>query len=683
MTAKTQCRYLQKRPERKLRVQQSTKVDESILHVSRQLVDLSDTVQTLVERFDRIDELLDASRPTFSKEHDFASPFGRERDTRYTQSIDKHRMTAQNHDRLLYMTSPTLVASGSSETPGMQETPASAVDAAIKEVLTINPTSVDSGSSSSVSGLFARYPQLAERPMPPMEVVLRILALGRTSSQRFFEEFCHTDLDRFERQCQSVYFPTRPFTIFAWLSVNCGLFYLFRDLDQGQYSAMRVDKLKTLEAVNMCLSNIDAAMISLPLCLSPSEEAVASLMCASILSMERGRGTDAWNLVSVSARMCIDLGYHHLPAGYGDEERSYKRKLFWFVFSGDRVLAFNFRRSTNIRDCDVTTEGLYEREDFRNKFGIGFMGFVEFARLQSDIYDQLLSPSAQREHASVREHRVHNFVKRLLRLRDVFENVAQRNSKDKNIVQDTFTFNNIAFFSIITLVYRVLPAETSTDVAQASSELERPLRSHSLCIDAARVCLKSFLQILQTLLPNFDNDMIRMSINWMMIFVPLMPYIVLFGNCVTNGNLEDLKLLRDVTGTINIAVKASNIMQRMHGVFSRLLRVAERWQADDPIETHAYALDHALSYSLKSSGHFPVGMAQLSSTSQTSGQELQTSNSLLKAAQINTEDFQDIEMMHIDWDTVFNEFDFGFGAESAREMLPWFEQNMNILNGPG
>ena len=39
--------------------------------------------------------------------------------------------------------------------------------------------------------------------------------------------------------------------------------------------------------------------------------------------------------------------------------------------------------------------------------------------------------------------------------------------------------------------------------------------------------------------------------------------------------------------------------------------------------------------------------------------------------------WQDLDMSHQDWDMMFNEFDLGLGAESAQEMMPWFEQHMS------
>ncbi|KAL9110314.1 MAG: hypothetical protein Q9227_005045 [Pyrenula ochraceoflavens] len=212
----------------------------------------------------------------------------------------------------------------------------------IQDAIAADSPTFEEGLSQSTSDAFTDYPGLAGLRLPAMDSVLRLLAFAKRSPQSYFSEFPHADEDDFAELCQRLYFPTQPFTLFAWINVNCGLYYLFRDLNKADYDLLHLTRSQVSDTVATCSDNIDRAMTSLKFCVSPSLEAVSALLSAGVVNMERARGYLGWKFVSAAARMSIDLGYHRLPPGYGDRRRSQKRRLFWHIYSIERSLAFNF-----------------------------------------------------------------------------------------------------------------------------------------------------------------------------------------------------------------------------------------------------------------------------------------------------------------------------------------------------
>lgn len=124
-------------------------------------------------------------------------------------------------------------------------------------------------------------------PLPPMDLVLKLLRLAKTDKQRFFVDFQLFDETQFTSMCREVYFATEPIALWSWISCNVGLYFLFMGLDEGTSQRLGT----TLEAVRghvrILMTNAEAAMQSLRLCSEPSLElcrALALLVCLWIPS---------------------------------------------------------------------------------------------------------------------------------------------------------------------------------------------------------------------------------------------------------------------------------------------------------------------------------------------------------------------------------------------------------------
>lgn len=686
MSSKLLCHYLQKRPEKKRRVLHSTRYEESLTDIRHQLDALSTTLQSLSEK-DRLSSgrrsSNDGSNSTPSSINIVADPPFSNDDCTLTDRRD------YEGDSSFYSQSRRMADTLSQ---AVLSTPNDTTDAEAAVMQSLIHDSEDHRTHSGAKfqsnpSAFTQFPELAGLSLPPMDAVLRVLAFAKTCPQRYFD-FPHTDKDEFADLCQKLYFPTRPYTIFAWINVNCGLFYLFRDIDVSQYDKLHLSKTQVSDIVSSCLKNVDRAIESLKLCVDPSYEAVAALVVAGAIKMERANGSMAWRLMSAAARMCIDLGYHRLPPGYGDKQKSQKRKLFWYVYSMEKSSAFNFGRASTIQDYDITTERPIHNEDFKDRWGPIFLGFIEFSCIQYNIYVQLFSAAAQQEPLSERVQRVHDFASKLLQMRERMEELLD----SKDVI---YRGTEICIFSALTLVYRILPPvdpsstfAPSVDGTQqpTQSNQQNPLHFHPLCIDAGRAGLTSLITSSNEVAVDKDEDAAKTFVNWSLHHVPFMPFLAVLGNQVATGNKDDMRLLRDVTAIVETAAQTNSALNKLHRALSRLLRIAEVWRGTNSgcqEQRQSQTSQQAQPFASRNEQQRPLNVPNGAEHSLPSRGDVATASiNTMDTMESNFPTWQDLdsEMTNQDWDMMFNEFDLGLGAESARDMIPWFEQHVSGFN---
>lgn len=507
-----------------------------------------------------------------------------------------------------------------------------------------------------------------------MNHVLRLLTFLRASPQRYFADKPQLDEDEFAELCQKLYFPTQAFSIFAWINVNCGLFYLFRDLEESGCENLQLTRRQVSDNSVLCFHNIKKAAQNLNLCIPPSSEAVHGLVSAAAVNMESADGFLAWKLVCATARMSLDLGYHHLRAGSTDSETIKARKLFWYVYGMDKSLAFNFGRTSTIQDYDVSTERPTHADNFGSKWGFSLLDHLDFVKLQYEIYEQILSAKAQKEAPSTRTARAHEFEQRLAQIKDRFIMTLEQNSNSSPGI--TYSLE-LGFSSVLTLVYRELPLDNSSVAHAVETDKQCLPLFHISCVEAGRAALLALVHGWNAVLKEPDRNSTRTFVNLSLLFMPFMPFIAVFGSQIATGSREDLALLRDVVKVVETARDVSNAVNKMYRAFSKLLAIAElRTNTDSnrdqgPAQrqqTQSVAPCH-LGVQVHAEGILPA-----------------SEGSMLDASMINVDvppssmmDCQanEFDTLHQDWNTMFNEFDLGLGAESARDMMPWLEQHIN------
>lgn len=389
----------------------SSKYDEGLANVNKKLEDLSTALQSLLES-NKTSAL--AHRPAPDPPHQLpngvvSSPSPeQEGDVPYEGESSFGAHSRHITETLGYaLSTPGATSSGSSPS----------IDSNLIQKLLQDVAAVQSPPQEPhAQHAFTQYPELAHLSLPPMSIVLKLLKLAKTGLNRWLIEFQIMRFEDFTELCQKIYFPMEEYSIYNWIIVNGGLFNLYRDIENDLPEKLGISRDDMNQQVELCRKNIDTAVQSLKLCIEPSLEACQALSIGASLAMEHAKVSTAWRLTATASRMCLDLGLHRLPSGE-DVDLRRKRMTFWYVYSLDKGLSFNFGRTPTIHDYDITVDRPTLSGSMDDAWAPIWHGMLDFAILQGDIYEQLFSVSALKQPLAVRIDRAQAFAFKLNELR--------------------------------------------------------------------------------------------------------------------------------------------------------------------------------------------------------------------------------------------------------------------------
>ena len=196
---------------------------------------------------------------------------------------------------------------------------------------------------------------------------------------------------------------------------------------------------------------------------------------------------------------------------------------------------------------------------------------------------------------------------------------------------------------MLAIIYRVIPPQQPA----------HPLQYCDEAVTNSRSALRSLHAVWIKLQEDSNNESAEtweLFLNWTILFVPFVPFVVLFGNCIAQSNHDDLDLLRTTASTLEGIADRSPAGHKLCSACSRFIKIAEVLLAQDTMKR-------------SSSQPSPIPVDPY------------------------TVDFQmlpDFPVSQQDWDGMLDDFDLGLGAESAREMTSYFEPfmtgNQNAFN---
>ena len=105
---------------------------------------------------------------------------------------------------------------------------------------------------------------------------------------------------------------------------------------------------------------------------------------------------DAWYLIGVGMRNCVDLGLHQDPQSFESTSPSLletRRRLWWSMYSFDRSVSLGCRRPTEISDSVIGAQlPTFKIESIASEVDIqGYLQRYRMLQIQSRIYDLLNS----------------------------------------------------------------------------------------------------------------------------------------------------------------------------------------------------------------------------------------------------------------------------------------------------
>jgi hypothetical protein len=114
-------------------------------------------------------------------------------------------------------------------------------------------------------------------PLPSIEIVLKLLRLAKTEKQRFFLDVPLFTEDEFVDMCRGIYFAIGPISVWSWICVNVGLYFLFMDCSRDNCFRMSTTPEELRSYTPLLKNNAESAMQSLRLCSEPSMESCRAL----------------------------------------------------------------------------------------------------------------------------------------------------------------------------------------------------------------------------------------------------------------------------------------------------------------------------------------------------------------------------------------------------------------------
>ncbi|KAI1804338.1 hypothetical protein F4811DRAFT_561903 [Daldinia bambusicola] len=400
-------------------------------------------------------------------------------------------------------------------------------------------------------------PQLRDLPLPSMDLVLKVLRMSRSSKQRFFVDVPTFEEDEFIDLCRSVYFATDPISIWKWICVNVGLYYIFLGASEDDCESIGT----TVDALRFHNSelkkNAETAMQSLRLCSEPSMES-----CRALILL--GHRAIAWRLVAAAARACLDLGYHRLPENPENDLEFRQSTIFWHTYLWDKGLALTCGRTPVIHHYDVTNCYPVKSDYLRVMPGRVYGCLLDCSIVAGEIQQKLFSASALRAAQQTRIEYAKEFASRLLRIKEAVAAVHGDDPIWGKLFFAAGVLLDIKMYCLLTIVYRILPPRSAQP---------HPLQCSDECVDAARAALSRVVEAGNHILQKSPFGW-TMFLNVVLSLVPFAPFIVLAGNAVATSSSADLTLLSSVLSVLGPPAADSLIARKVYDACHRLNRIA-------------------------------------------------------------------------------------------------------------
>ena len=96
-----------------------------------------------------------------------------------------------------------------------------------------------------------------------------------------------------------------------------------------------------------------------------------------------------------------------------------------------------------------------------------------------------------------------------------------------------------------------------------------------MAVSAERATLQALLCQWHKTLQKDGIAAVETFVKLPLLFMPFVPFVVVFGHQLATGDESDLQLMRDIVDIVTTAAKINGGMNKMHLAFFRLLQIAE------------------------------------------------------------------------------------------------------------
>ncbi|KAI0178947.1 hypothetical protein GGR52DRAFT_569850 [Hypoxylon sp. FL1284] len=667
VTLNVACRSTRRAPEKRQRVVLSSRYDEAVEDVSRQLGDVKEMLHTLMLNRDASPRSVETAPTTAtSSPPETHGAAAATRNTPPPAIIDEQvpslsgvRDGFNGDSSFQSHLEATLAASELIGADALDTPPTTLSPQTFAELLHGGDTGPAAGAGPHHGVSAAPAPAAARAadsdlaygklPLPPLDATLKLLRLAKAERQRFFVDLPFFDEDEVVDKCRGVYFATEPVSIWTWIVVNVALHYLY--FGAGTDSCRRMGTTRDRMRVHCAVlkANAEAAMQSLRLCSEPSTESCRALALLGTFYVKEGHITIAWRLFSSAARACLDLGFHRLPNEMRGKEVNMQREVFWYIYLWEKGLAITCGRTPIIHHYDVITAHpslVSDRVDLPETTNVSstYGAYQDYAILAGEIQRTLFSASARHASQEERVAHVRRFAAKIMMIQ---ESVRSESPNWSSIFDAATALIHIKMYSLLTLVYRILPP---------SSPQAHPLQCSDECIEAARQTLSVLLTTGEKML-KMDPAGWSTLLNVVLSLVPFVSFVVLAGNAIATSSTADLALLSSILAIMApIAADTPNI-RKYYEACERFGRVASLIVSN----SNQSSVDHKEYQEPDSSGALPLN---------TNGPAV--GSSMANDADEIHMDFA-FPMAQQDWDSAMTGFESELGNWDSRALTSTIE----------
>ncbi|KAI1195853.1 hypothetical protein F5X97DRAFT_306943 [Nemania serpens] len=565
VTLDVACRTTNRAGEKRQRVILSTKYEDAVQDVGRQLADVREMLRVLVSNKD--------AGPSSSSAQETSRDAGA-----YTpQSMIDEQVPALDCVQEGYHGDSSFTSHAYQIKTTLEATflPSELEFSLSTPLADTSGQGTDEGTATALDpAIHSNDVSLSNISLPPNEIVLKLLRLVKTEQQRLFVDLPLFDQDEFIAMCRDIYFPTEPISLWTWICVNVGLHRLFSGISTSESSCRQLGT--TADGMHghtkILQANAEAALRSLRMCSEPSTESCRALAVLANFYVRQGHSTIAWRLISGAARAALDLGLHRLPSEVEAGRIPGEVGLFWHIYTWEKGLAMTCGKSPTIRHSDVTS-GLHLLDTPKNRpWGLNTLygAFVDMAIVMGEIQECLFSVMAQQSSQQIRLQHVRRLASRLVDIRSAVKEISPNDPSWEGLMSSNLggisTSLDIILHCQLAIVYRFLPPEFLD---------AHPLQCSNECVDEARVALSMLVKVGE------DGAVANVSgwtalLNTILCLVPLVPFIVLAGNAIATSSANDLPLLSKMVSLLAPVAPNSPLLRQVHGACESLSKIAER-----------------------------------------------------------------------------------------------------------
>ncbi|KAF4466986.1 c6 transcription factor [Fusarium albosuccineum] len=296
--------------------------------------------------------------------------------------------------------------------------------------------------------------------------------------------------------------------------------------------------------------------------------------CLALDAQTEGDLALQWRHSSTAARHCLVLGYHreHVLASMPPKEADRIRRLFWWIYFSDKSTVLSLGRASTIQDVDVDVEPLTISSDpGREPWDATLFMFIDYVRIQAQIYEDLYSPASRRRNTGDRQTIVDNLSERLADWHQSWSQLDSSRGHNKRVFDSMFGPTDVSYYSTLTLLHHALNPSASTNIISES------------CFEAAKKGLRSYMSV-DAQYSLLEPESLAFFAVWVHVYSSLTPFVVTFLHCITNSDMSDLDLLKS---SLDIMEQTSGLVKsckRPYEFCKYLYGIADAYMSASPGE---------------------------------------------------------------------------------------------------